>query len=148
LRKFVTKSASGTKKIARALGRRLSPGDVVALRGALGAGKTTFAKGLVRALGVPERRVSSPTFVVIHEYQGRWPVYHLDWYRLARVGGADRELARECFEADAVTLVEWPERGADLLPRERIEVRLRHAGGSSRVIEVRTVGRKYANFGV
>jgi tRNA threonylcarbamoyladenosine biosynthesis protein TsaE len=144
-----TRSAVETKQLARCLGRRLGAGDVVTLRGELGSGKTTFAKGLARSLGVhSEREVSSPTFVVIHEYEGRLPVFHLDWYRLARVGGADRRLAEECLAADGVTLIEWPERGADLLPPDRIDVRLRHAGGSTRSIEIRARGRKYENLGL
>ena len=142
-----SRSAAETKKIARELGRRLDAGDVVALRGELGAGKTTFAKGLAKALGVSsEKEVSSPTFVVIHEYAARLPLYHLDWYRLKRVEGADRELAEECFSGKGVTLVEWPERGARVLPAERIEVRLSHAGATVRAIEIRGVGRKYSGL--
>lgn len=131
-------SASETKKIARELARKLGPGDVVTLRGELGAGKTTFAKGLAKGLGVrSEKEVSSPTFVIIHEYEGRLPLYHLDWYRLERVAGADREMAEECFSGEGVTLVEWPERGKALLPRHHFDVHLRHAGATSRTIEIR-----------
>ena len=144
-----SRSAAETRKMARALGRRLVAGDVVTLSGPLGAGKTTFAKGLAKALGVrSEDEVSSPTFVIIHEYRARVPIYHLDWYRIGCVGGTDRELAEECFGARAVTFVEWPEHGRRLLPKERIEVRLRHGGGSTRTIEVHGIGRKYENFGV
>jgi len=136
--KIKSRSAAQTKKIARDLGKKLEAGDVVTLQGELGAGKTTFVKGLAKALGVrSEKEVSSPTFVVIHEYSGRLPLYHLDWYRLEYVKGADREMAEECFSGKGVTLVEWPERGKALLPRKRCEVHLRHAGASSRNIEIR-----------
>lgn len=139
-----SRSASQTKAIARALASGLRAGDVVTLSGELGAGKTTFAKGLVKALGArSEREVSSPTFVIIHEYNARVPVYHLDWYRLERVEGADRELAQECFDGGGVTLVEWPERGRGVLPAQRLEVRLSHGGGSLRHIELRAKGKKY-----
>lgn len=136
--KIMTRSAAETKKVGRALGRHLRPKDVVALRGELGAGKTTFVKGIAKGLGVKsEKEVASPTFVLIHEYEGRCPVYHLDWYRLARVEGPDEALAQECFEAEAVTLVEWPERPNTVLPKERIEVNIFHRGLSSRKIEIR-----------
>ena len=141
----VSRSATQTKKIARQLGQRLRCGDVVTLSGDLGAGKTTFAKGLAKALGVrSEREVSSPTFVLIHEYAGRLPVYHLDWYRLETVTGSDRRMAEECFDGEGVTIVEWPERGKALLPAERIEVRLRHTGPASRVVEIRARGKQHA----
>ncbi len=147
LLKFQSHSASETKKIARDLGRRLNSGDVVALRGELGAGKTTFAKGLAKALGVrSENEVASPTFVVIHEYEGRLPLYHLDWYRLKKVEGADRNLAEECFAGGGVTLVEWPERGTKLLPKQRIEVNLLHAGANARAIEIKGIGKKYESL--
>ena len=136
--KFKSTSPAQTKKIARDLGRKLGAGDVVTLRGELGAGKTTFSKGLAKALGVgSEKEVSSPTFVIIHEYTGRLPLYHLDWYRLESVRGADREMAEECFSGEGVTLVEWPERGAEVLPKKRMDVKIVHAGGTLRTIEVR-----------
>jgi len=136
--KITTHSAAQTKKVGRALGRHLKPKDVVTLRGELGAGKTTLAKGIARGLGVrSEKEVASPTFVLIHEYRGRCPVYHLDWYRLGRVEGPDEALAQECFEAEAVTLVEWPERPNSVLPKEKIEVKISHRGPSSRSIEIR-----------
>lgn len=145
--KFKSDSASKTKRIARELGRKLKAGDVVALRGALGSGKTTFAKGLAKGLGVlRERDVSSPTFVIIHEYQARFPVYHLDWYRLRRVRGADRQLAEECFDGNGVSMIEWPQRGEELLPDERVEVRLSPAGLTTRVIAVRLVGARYKDL--
>ena len=137
--KLQSRSAAETKKIAGRLGAGLRPGDVVTLSGELGAGKTTFAKGLAKALGVrSEKEVSSPTFVIIHEYEGRLPVYHLDWYRLERVEGADRQLAEECFDGKAVTLIEWPERGKEILPDKRIDVKISHAGANLRRVEIRS----------
>ena len=147
--KMKTNSPAETKKLARELGRNLRAGDVLALRGELGAGKTTFAKGVAKALGVrSEAEVSSPTFVIIHEYEARVPIYHLDWYRLKTVEGSDREFAEECFQAPGVTFVEWPERGTDVLPKQRIEVCLSHAGGRSRTIRIHALGKKYENFGI
>ena len=136
--KIMTRSAAQTKKVGQAMGRLLRPKDVVALRGELGAGKTTLVKGIAKGLGVrSENEVASPTFVLIHEYRGRCPIYHLDWYRLDRVEGPDAALAQECFEAEAVTLVEWPQRPNAVLPKERTEVKISHRGPSSRSIEIR-----------
>lgn len=143
--KIITGSAADTKKAGQALGRCLKPRDVVALSGQLGAGKTTFVKGVAKGLGVrSEKDVSSPTFVLIHEYKGRVPVYHLDWYRLDKVAGADAALAEECFEDEAVTLVEWPERGKGVMPGKRIDVKISHRGPRSREIRIRSRGRSLA----
>ena len=145
--KITTCSAAETKKVGRALGLRLKPKDVVTLRGQLGSGKTTLVKGIAKGLGVrSEKEVASPTFVLIHEYRGRFPVFHLDWYRLGRVEGPDEAFAEECFEGKGVTLVEWPERGSAILPQERIEVKILHRGPSSRNIQIRTIGDKYESF--
>jgi tRNA threonylcarbamoyladenosine biosynthesis protein TsaE len=130
-------SPERTKRIGNILGRSFLPGTVVALQGELGAGKTTMAKGIAKGLGVAsERTVSSPTFVLIHEYSGRKKVYHLDWYRLPRVEGADEAMAEECFASGGVTLVEWPERGRALLPSGTVFIRLSHRGPKSRMISL------------
>ena len=135
--KWVSGSETQTKKIGEQLGKSLIAGDVVALYGELGAGKTTMVKGIVRGLGAKTgTQVSSPTYVVIHEYEGKLKIYHLDWYRLKSVAGVDAALAEECFYSNGVTLVEWPERGERLLPDHRVEVRLKHQGPVTRAIEV------------
>lgn len=134
---LVSRSATETKKVGRMLGKYLLPGTVVALRGELGSGKTTLVKGIARGLGVvSEKIVSSPTFVLIHEYEGRVKVYHLDWYRLRSVKGPDEALAEECFTPRAVTLVEWPERGKFLIPSKAIKIKLSHRGPRERNISV------------
>lgn len=111
----------------------LKAGDVVAFSGGLGAGKTTLIQGIVLGLGSRDK-VSSPTFTLIHEYEGREKIYHMDWYRLKTVSGTDRRLAEECLASPAVTLIEWPERGKGLLPRTAARVRIGHAGGGKRSI--------------
>ena len=139
--KFLSRSAAETKKIGEKIGRSLRAGDVVALSGELGAGKTTLVKGIAKGLGVPAtEEISSPTFVLIHEYQGREKIYHLDWYRLEKVEGEDRFLVEECFADNAVTLVEWPERAKNLLPRKHLEVRLKHVSEKERRLEVEKRG--------
>lgn len=108
-----------------ALGERLAPhlraGDVLALHGDLGAGKTTLVRGVVRGLGSPDR-VSSPTFVLMNVYEGRLPVYHFDAYRLAGPEDLEAIGAEEYLEGDGVALVEWSERAAGLLPADRLDV--------------------------
>ena len=146
--KNILKSGSSvqTRKIGAKIGALLRPGDVVALWGELGSGKTTLVKGIAGALGVDEREVSSPTFVLVNEYEGKHKIYHIDWYRLDLVSGADASLAEECFGSDAVTLVEWAERGQALLPPDRLEIRLKHAGGDRRIIHLAPKGKKYKVF--
>ena len=134
---YRTKSALETKKIGVQLGKKLKAGDVVALHGELGSGKTTLVKGIAKGLGVRgEKTVSSPTFVLVHEYKGRVPVYHIDWYRLDKVTGQDAQSAEECFDSKAVTLVEWAERGKELLPKNCMQVRLGHGGADKRTIHI------------
>ena len=136
--KWVSHSAAETKKIGERLARKLIPGSVVALYGELGAGKTTLVQGIARGLGVrPGTEVSSPTFVVIHEYQAKIKIYHLDWYRLKKITGVDEAMAEECFYSQGVTLVEWPERGESILPEHYLEVRILHKNPTTRVIEAR-----------
>lgn len=132
-----TASAAQTKKVGKILGSFLKAGQVLALRGELGAGKTTLAQGIAEGLGVSkEQEVASPTFVIMHEYQGREKIFHLDWYRLKKVTGADEELALECFESPAVTLVEWPERGYSILPENTWNIELTHEALKKRKISI------------
>lgn len=125
----VTRTAEATEALAARLAFHLLPGDVVCLRGDLGAGKTTWTRGLARGLG-SQALVSSPTFTLLHEYEGgRLPVYHMDAYRLtgsndAFFVGLDEYLSH----ADGVTVIEWPERIEAALPDERLDIFLQDAG--------------------
>lgn len=141
---MVSGSVSQTRSLGVKIGRTLRRGDVVALIGDLGVGKTTLAKGIAQGLGVRERdRVASPTFVLIHEYEGHEKIYHIDWYRLDRVVGADAAMACECFGSDAVTLVEWADHGEALLPEARLTIKLRHKDSHSRVVEFLPEGKRF-----
>lgn len=106
-------------------------GDVVTVSGELGTGKTTFVRGACRALGVTQP-VTSPTFTVGHRYDG---VSHLDLYRFVGLSAAEWGDLEPYFD-DAIVFVEWPEAGANALPRPRAEVRLRHIDEDRRMIEV------------
>src|ERR1700733_3043298 len=134
MRSLKTESEEETIEVGRRIARDLPSRAVVLLIGNLGAGKTTLAKGIVSGLGAasPED-VSSPTFTLIHEY-GAGRVYHIDLYRLDTPAQVATLGLDEIFERDAVVLIEWGERFPELLPRERIEIRLR-AEGDSRVID-------------
>lgn len=119
------------------IGRVLPPGAVVLLSGDLGAGKTTIAKGIVAAVGGADAdEVSSPTFSLIHEYRAAARVYHVDLYRLEEAREVEALGLDELFDGQAVVLVEWGERFPQLLPPERIEIRLEHAGDDERIITV------------
>ena len=102
----------------------LSPGQVVCLQGELGAGKTVLAKGIARGLAVAAP-VTSPTFTLINEYLGRYPLYHMDFYRLSDPLELEDLGYSEFFYGAGVTLIEWPERAGELLPDARLDVVIR-----------------------
>ena len=134
---YRTASEEETIALGERLARELPARQVVLLVGPLGAGKTTLAKGIVKGLGAASPDdVSSPTFTLIHEYG---PVYHIDLYRLDE----PREVATlgldDLFDREAIVLIEWGERFPQLLPAERMEIRIRAGSGDEREFEVRAV---------
>ena len=131
-------SPEETERIAAALADELSEGDVVAVSGELGAGKTTFVRGACRALGITAP-VTSPTFTIGHRYAGRVDVSHLDLYRFDGVSEAEWGDLEPYFE-DAIVFVEWPAAGEGRLPAARVRVELRHAGGDRRLITLDGAG--------
>ncbi|MCP5120765.1 MAG: tRNA (adenosine(37)-N6)-threonylcarbamoyltransferase complex ATPase subunit type 1 TsaE [bacterium] len=121
------------------LAQRLSPGAVVLLIGNLGAGKTTMAKGIAKGLGAATYdEVSSPTFTLIHEYGDPPKLYHVDLYRLDDAKQVASLGLEEIFESSAVVLIEWGERFLDLMPAERLEVRIERLPDETREITVST----------
>lgn len=137
-------SASETEAAAAELARDLRPGDLVLVRGEMGAGKSTFVRGAARALGV-EGPVTSPTFTIGNRYEGRGGpsrrpivVAHLDLHRLDGLDQEDPGLLADYLTPDAIGFVEWPEvGGGELAARATHEVVLRHAGADERELEVR-----------
>ena len=124
MRQFQTRSEEETIQLGREIAARLPSRAVVLLIGNLGAGKTTLAKGIVSGLGAAEPEdVTSPTFTLIHEYGGG-RVYHVDLYRLDRLEEVARLGLEEIFDRDAVVLIEWGERFPQLMPADRIEIRM------------------------
>ncbi len=142
-------SASETKKFGEILGRFLKGGDTVLLEGALGAGKTTLVQGIAKGfLGDAKIRVTSPTFSLIHEYDGGGEkIFHLDWYRLSSVKGEDEGMAAECLGSkNALKVIEWPSRGAPLLPSENLKIDLKHSGGNRRLLRIQARGKSYEDL--
>jgi tRNA threonylcarbamoyladenosine biosynthesis protein TsaE len=131
---------SGDAAATRELGARLAPaaraGDLVCLRGDLGAGKTQLAKGFGAGLGVTDT-ILSPSFVLMAEYAGRLPLFHVDLYRLADASDALAGGLLDERQADGVTLVEWPERMGALLPTARLDVTIEGSGDEPRTITFR-----------
>jgi tRNA threonylcarbamoyladenosine biosynthesis protein TsaE len=125
-------SPQETERIGAAVARELRSGDVVAVSGELGTGKTTFVRGACRALGI-NRPVTSPTYTVGHRYAGDPDVSHLDLYRFDGLSHAEWGDLEAYFD-DAVVFVEWPEAGAGALPPARVRVRLRHLGDGHRLV--------------
>jgi len=119
---YLSHSVAETERIGEELGRNLKPGAVLAYRGDLGAGKTAFTRGLARGLGYAGR-VTSPTFTIVNEYEGRIPLFHFDLYRL---DSADDLFAigwEDYLARDGVCAVEWSERAEDALPEDAVNIR-------------------------
>ena len=132
-----SKSVAQTEAIASDLARTLRGGECIALDGELGAGKTQFVRGLLKGLGGEARSVSSPTFVLLNVYEtGRLKVFHLDAYRVH--GAQDFETIgfAELLEQGGVVVVEWAARVRELLPENRISIRIEHVDDHTRRITV------------
>lgn len=139
-----TVSVDQTRDVAAAVSSLARPGDLVLLAGDLGAGKTAFVQGFGRGLGVPDR-ITSPTFTLVHVYEGRLPVHHLDVYRLGQLSEAlDLGLA-EMLDDGGVVIIEWGDAILPVLPHDYLEVRLSFGpGDDDRHVEFRPVGPAWA----
>ena len=140
-RRFETASEDETIELGKRLAADLPGRAAVLLIGNLGAGKTTLAKGIVAGLGAAAiEEVSSPTFTLIHEYGVEGRVYHVDLYRLETAAEVATLGLDEIFDREAVVLVEWGERFPELMPRARLEVRLRTLDDDRREIIIENIG--------
>jgi tRNA threonylcarbamoyladenosine biosynthesis protein TsaE len=135
-RRLVSADAAATRE----LGERLAPvaraGDLICLRGELGAGKTQLAKGFGAGLGVTDT-ISSPSFILMAEYTGRLPLFHVDLYRLADASDVLAGGLLDERQADGVTLIEWPERMGSVLPSARLDIMIEGSADEPRTITVR-----------
>jgi tRNA threonylcarbamoyladenosine biosynthesis protein TsaE len=134
-RTFRSHAPAETQAIGERLGARLQPGAVVACTGELGAGKTCFLQGLARGLGVTGP-VTSPTFVLVNQYRGRLPVYHLDAYRTGSLTELVDLGLEEMLHGDGVTVIEWADKLLPLLPARTIRVHLSGLGDEPREITI------------
>jgi len=141
---FSARSAAELQAIAERLGRLMQPGDVLALIGPLGAGKTTFVQGVARGLGVPgDRHVASPTFALVNEHPGRVPLVHADLYRVADARELEELGLSDAFDRAAVA-IEWLDRFPDAAPAERLEIAIAIGADDSRTVTFAARGARAA----
>lgn len=137
---FTSTSPEETLAIGRILSESLEPGDIICLKGELGAGKTHLVKGISSGLGISEHVVNSPTFTLIHEYKGRLPVYHFDLYRVKDVSEL-RDIGTEDYlYGQGVCIVEWPEILENDLPANAVHVTIEKIDVSTRKLSIATSG--------
>lgn len=135
--KLLLSSPQSTLQFGKQLGSLCEPGDVICLGGDLGAGKTTLAQGIAAGIGVAAREyVNSPTFAIVHEYEGRIPIYHMDFYRLNSSEDVIALGIEEYFYGAGVTLIEWFERAPDLVPDSALRATLLYRGATSRELSL------------
>lgn len=133
-------SPEETEAFASSLAQLLEPRDLLTLEGDLGAGKTTFTKGLAKGLGI-QRMVNSPTFTILKQYSGRLELNHFDVYRLEN---SDEDIGfDEFFSSDAVSVIEWATFIEEYLPKERLEIILNRQSEQVRTITLHPIGRRY-----
>lgn len=147
MKRAISKSVDETVKLGRRLGRLISKGDMVALRGELGSGKTTLIKGIAKGLGVKDTRyVNSPSFVIVKEHKGRIPLYHFDVYRLDHPLSLDTVGYEEFFYGKGATVIEWADKIRELLPTEYLDIELSVKGESEREIKIAAYGIRYEDL--
>jgi tRNA threonylcarbamoyladenosine biosynthesis protein TsaE len=142
---IVTTSPEGTRELAARLAAVAEPGDIVCLWGDLGAGKTVFAKGFGAGLGVRDT-ILSPSFVLMGEYAGRLPLFHIDLYRLATATEALDGGLLDDRQQTGVVLIEWPDRLGDALPPDRLEVRIDGGADEPRHLRLAALGRGFGRY--
>jgi tRNA threonylcarbamoyladenosine biosynthesis protein TsaE len=127
-----------TIKVGEGIGRLLKPGDIVALIGELGAGKTVLVKGIARGLNVKEEP-NSPTFVIMNAYEGRIPLYHFDLYRISGVNEIEGIGYEDYFFGDGITVVEWADRIEEIFPEHTIKIEIKIPEGENTNSEAREI---------
>lgn len=133
-------SLEETHAFAHRLAALVTPGDIITVEGQLGVGKTAFAKALAEGLGVKEH-VTSPTFTIIKEYEGKIPFYHIDAYRLE---GAEEDMGfDEYFYGSGLTVIEWAQFIDEFLPKERLEIQMNYVNEHEREWELTPIGKHY-----
>ena len=142
---IATSSADETRRIGGAMGRAAMPGDVILLHGELGAGKTTLTQGILQGLGGDEY-ASSPTFVLISQYEARLTLYHVDLYRIDKPEDTFELGLDEIVDGDGLCVVEWAERAPDQFPAAHLTVELLRTGEDTRSLTIEASGPGYAGY--
>lgn len=135
VREIITHSMEETMQLGEELGLSASPGDVFALSGELGSGKTVVAKGVAAGLGIPDE-ITSPSFTLLEVYQGRLALYHFDLYRIDRDEEFDHLGFEEYWEGNGVSVIEWAERAGTRLPAGAVRISLEYSGEAERRIVI------------
>lgn len=138
--RWLSRSPKETEQLGHAIGESLQGGEVLALYGELGTGKTSLVRGIAGGVGAPPRMVTSPTFVLIHEYRGRLQLAHADLYRVGNPDELQQIGLSDYFNGETVVAIEWAEKAIDELPSDRLEIRLSHKGERRRDLEVEAFG--------
>lgn len=138
MQEFVCKTAQETEELGKRFGQKAQRGMIVSLRGSLGAGKTVFAKGVARALGINEAIVS-PTFTLVQEYEGKLPMYHMDLYRISGCEEFEQMGGEELLFSDGIALVEWSEKIQEMLPKKTIYVSFSINEDQSRKVSIQGI---------
>lgn len=138
--KITTNSERETFEIAQNIESEKFPNMIICLDGELGSGKTMFTKGIANALGINES-ITSPTFNIIKEYEGELPLYHMDVYRLD--GNTEGVGIEEYFTKGGIVVIEWAESIKHILPKERLDIKIKIAGENKRILVIKPYGRAY-----
>lgn len=132
---FRTKTPEETIELGRKIGKLLKKGDILAMQGTLAAGKTTITKGIADSLGVSDT-ITSPTFCLISEYEGKMPLYHMDVYRLEGTDDFENLGTEDMLYGEGVSIIEWSEKIMDALPKKTIILKLEPQDDGSRIITI------------
>lgn len=142
---FISHSEAQTRRLGARLAPLLNPGDVLALVGELGSGKTRWAQGVCRGLKVTDV-VNSPTFTLVNEYEGRWPIYHIDLYRLNDTADILTIGLEDYLYGAGITLIEWANRASEMLPAEHLVVEFHHLDETKRRIALQAHGQRFIDL--
>lgn len=142
--KITSRSIEDTMELAENIESEKFPGMIICLDGELGSGKTVFVKGFAKSLGI-EENITSPTFNIVKEYQiGEMPLYHMDVYRLENT---DESIAfNDYFTSNGISIIEWSELIEDILPDERLDIKIRVIDEDTRIIKLTPHGQKYEDL--
>jgi tRNA threonylcarbamoyladenosine biosynthesis protein TsaE len=144
---FLSNSPAATSGLGKKMGKRLKAGSIIALIGELGCGKTLLTRGICAGLDVPIRQVNSPTFVLVNEYHGRLPVFHMDLYRIGEIAeGFEIGILDYLGRGSGVIVVEWAEKILSLLPDDHLKVQFHILSARKRQIVLSASGRRFRSL--